>query len=56
MRKHRKETFEKELLKHDVHILECEQYSRRKSVVISEIPRHVHEGKVEDVARGIFRE
>ena len=53
---HRMENLEKELHKLDVRVLECEQYSRRESVVISGIPRHVQQGELEDVALGIFKE
>ena len=50
------EHLEKELHKLDVRLLECEQYSRRESVIISGIPNHVQQGELEDVTLGIFKE
>ena len=40
----------------DVRVLECEQYSRRESVIISGIPNCVQQGELQDVAIQIFNE
>ena len=37
-------------------MLECEQYSRRESIIISGIPNCVQQGELEDVAIQIFQE
>ena len=40
----------------DKRLLECEQYSRRESVIISGIPECVQQGELQDVAIQIFKE
>ena len=47
---------QKQLHALDVRLLECEQYSRRESIVISGIPNCVQQGELEDVAIQIFQE
>lgn len=50
------EQLQKQLHDLDVRLLECEQYPRRESIVISGIPNCVQQGELEDVALQIFQE
>ena len=46
----------KQLYNLDTRILECEQYSRRESIIISGIPNCVHQNELEDVVLNILVE
>ena len=50
------EQFDKKLFDLDVRILECEQYSRRESIIISGIPNHVKHHDLQNVTIDILKE